>query len=464
MGALQTDEAQQRDGHGRAQERYSCARYHHRYVRPFLSSHHTPFPLRPTELTTQTGVDMSMNTHLKTVKMTVRNREPQTLDSLSIRGNNVRYYILPDSLPLDTLLIDDAPKPRKKKDVRVVSSFQRVHVPLHTTLDLPRPSTQPLSTYPPRFTPTPTLLLTLSTHLTTESMTMLTVSRAGYPRTWTRKSGDGARWRRTRTRARRTWRRTWQGNLIFRILSLGGGGRKWKQGPVVRCRRVARSCARGRFGLSFDCSPPALRSVLQSQCMPFARLYQALRPFTRTLARGRPFSHTPIPRTVSTPDLFSPFLPPTMVDTHDRLTLLRAQMAEAGVQAYLVPSEDAHGSEYVPDADARRVGPLSLKGRGGADECRRGYRDSVGVRVRALPCWRAGELMRVGTAVVLETEAHLWTDGRYHQVRPFFLSLCQAKLIPLQQAAKELSSDWTLHRHGLPRASPLPSLPLSNHR
>lgn len=60
-----------------------------------------------------------MNTHLKTVKMTVRNREPQTLDSLSIRGNNVRYFILPDSLPLDTLLIDDAPKPRKKKDVRV---------------------------------------------------------------------------------------------------------------------------------------------------------------------------------------------------------------------------------------------------------------------------------------------------------------------------------------------------------
>lgn len=55
-----------------------------------------------------------MNTHLKKVKMTVRGREPQALDSLAIRGNNVRYYILPDSLPLDTLLIDDAPKPKKK--------------------------------------------------------------------------------------------------------------------------------------------------------------------------------------------------------------------------------------------------------------------------------------------------------------------------------------------------------------
>lgn len=58
-----------------------------------------------------------MNTHLKSVKMTVRNREPQQLDSLAVRGNNVRYYILPDSLPLDTLLIDDAPKPKKRKDV-----------------------------------------------------------------------------------------------------------------------------------------------------------------------------------------------------------------------------------------------------------------------------------------------------------------------------------------------------------
>ncbi|GAA5855354.1 hypothetical protein JCM8547_009046 [Rhodosporidiobolus lusitaniae] len=63
---------------------------------------------------TITGVDPSMNTHLKTVKMTVRGREPQALDSLAIRGNNVRYFILPDSLPLDTLLIDDAPKPKKK--------------------------------------------------------------------------------------------------------------------------------------------------------------------------------------------------------------------------------------------------------------------------------------------------------------------------------------------------------------
>ncbi|KAF8961756.1 hypothetical protein BDZ97DRAFT_1183823 [Flammula alnicola] len=69
---------------------------------------------------TITGVDMQMNTYLKTVKMTTRNRDPISLDSLSIRGNNVRYFILPDALPLDTLLVDDAPKPkgRKKDDAR----------------------------------------------------------------------------------------------------------------------------------------------------------------------------------------------------------------------------------------------------------------------------------------------------------------------------------------------------------
>ncbi|KAL9933197.1 hypothetical protein V8E36_007915 [Tilletia maclaganii] len=61
---------------------------------------------------TVTGVDVQMNTHLKTVKMTVRGKEPISLDTISVRGNQTRYWILPDSLPLDTLLVDDAPKPK----------------------------------------------------------------------------------------------------------------------------------------------------------------------------------------------------------------------------------------------------------------------------------------------------------------------------------------------------------------
>ncbi|KAI8812858.1 Sm-like ribonucleoprotein [Cladochytrium replicatum] len=74
---------------------------------------------------TITGVDMLMNTHLKSVKMTVRNKDPINLDSISIRGNNIRYYILPDYLQLDTLLIDDTPKAKSKKKEATVATRGR---------------------------------------------------------------------------------------------------------------------------------------------------------------------------------------------------------------------------------------------------------------------------------------------------------------------------------------------------
>lgn len=62
------------------------------------------------------GVDVSMNTHLKCVKMTPhRGATPIMMDQLSIRGNNIRLVILPDALALDTLLLDDAPKTKAKK-------------------------------------------------------------------------------------------------------------------------------------------------------------------------------------------------------------------------------------------------------------------------------------------------------------------------------------------------------------
>ena len=59
---------------------------------------------------TVSGVDIAMNTHLKSVKMTVKKRNPVSIEHLTIRGNTIRYFILPDGLPLDTLLIDDTPK------------------------------------------------------------------------------------------------------------------------------------------------------------------------------------------------------------------------------------------------------------------------------------------------------------------------------------------------------------------
>ncbi|KAL9248971.1 Small nuclear ribonucleoprotein SmD1b-like protein [Drosera capensis] len=64
---------------------------------------------------TITGVDISMNTHLKTVKLTLKGKNPVTVDHLSVRGNNIRYYILPDSLNLDTLLVEETPRVKPKK-------------------------------------------------------------------------------------------------------------------------------------------------------------------------------------------------------------------------------------------------------------------------------------------------------------------------------------------------------------
>lgn len=61
------------------------------------------------------GVDMSMNTHLKSVKMTIKDKPPISLDTLSVRGNNIRYFILPENVPLDTLLVDDTPRAKMTK-------------------------------------------------------------------------------------------------------------------------------------------------------------------------------------------------------------------------------------------------------------------------------------------------------------------------------------------------------------
>ncbi|KAJ4169501.1 Sm snRNP core protein Smd1 [Fusarium falciforme] len=63
---------------------------------------------------TISSVSPQMNTALRNVKMTIKGQDPVSLDTMNIRGSTIRYFILPDSLPLDTLLIDDAPKPKNK--------------------------------------------------------------------------------------------------------------------------------------------------------------------------------------------------------------------------------------------------------------------------------------------------------------------------------------------------------------
>lgn len=87
----------------------------------------------------------------------------------------------------------------------------------------------------------------------------------------------------------------------------------------------------------------------------------------------------------------------------ERLSMLRKRMAARNLQAYLIPSEDAHQSEYIADWDARRM-------------------------------WISGFSGSAGFAIVTTNKAALWTDGRY------FL-----------QAEKQLDlSNWSLMKAGLP--------------
>ncbi|XP_022089185.1 xaa-Pro aminopeptidase 1-like [Acanthaster planci] len=98
----------------------------------------------------------------------------------------------------------------------------------------------------------------------------------------------------------------------------------------------------------------------------------------------------------------TPVYPPTVVDTTTRLAALRVEMAKYNFDAYLVPSEDAHGSEYVSEHDERRTYISGLSG-------------------------------SAGFAIVTATNgAYIWTDGRY-----------------FVQAERELDCNWNLMKQGL---------------
>ncbi len=73
---------------------------------------------------------------------------------------------------------------------------------------------------------------------------------------------------------------------------------------------------------------------------------------------------------------------PAVMNVPERLGALRSWMAEQGISAFIVPSADAHQSEYP----AKRA------------------------EVRA---WISGFTGSAGTAVVTESGGALWTDGRY---------------------------------------------------
>ena len=69
--------------------------------------------------------------------------------------------------------------------------------------------------------------------------------------------------------------------------------------------------------------------------------------------------------------------------TDEKIAALRALMAQAGIDAWIVPSADPHQSEYVADRWQARA-------------------------------WMSGFSGSAGTLVVTQDRAGLWTDARYH--------------------------------------------------
>jgi len=71
------------------------------------------------------AVDIKMNVHLKLVKLTSKDRAPITLENYSVRGNQIRHVVLPDYLPIDTLLIDEPVKKSKPNPERRAKAIKK---------------------------------------------------------------------------------------------------------------------------------------------------------------------------------------------------------------------------------------------------------------------------------------------------------------------------------------------------
>ncbi|KAH3665984.1 hypothetical protein OGAPHI_004173 [Ogataea philodendri] len=73
------------------------------------------------------SVSPSMNVNLRNVKMTVKHRNPVSLEYINIRGNQVRLVILPDELNVDSILSDSMIKP---KNLSTVAPVQKEKAPI----------------------------------------------------------------------------------------------------------------------------------------------------------------------------------------------------------------------------------------------------------------------------------------------------------------------------------------------
>ncbi|PWN30845.1 Creatinase/aminopeptidase [Jaminaea rosea] len=88
------------------------------------------------------------------------------------------------------------------------------------------------------------------------------------------------------------------------------------------------------------------------------------------------------------------------IDTTARVAHLRALMAQHEVQAYVIPSEDAHASEYPAECDLRRTFIT-------------GFNGSAGTAVVTTVAPVTGSAAAKSDKEIGEPEALLFTDGRY---------------------------------------------------
>ncbi|CAH4034401.1 unnamed protein product [Pieris brassicae] len=101
-----------------------------------------------------------------------------------------------------------------------------------------------------------------------------------------------------------------------------------------------------------------------------------------------------------------------------RVNALRRVMEENGVQAYIIPTADAHNSQYIAESDARRE-------------------------------WISGLSGSSGTALVTPDEALVWTDGRYFT--QFYLQV-NTTVWGLMRQGTDLSIQTWLERNMAPNS------------
>lgn len=72
-------------------------------------------------------VDNKMNIYLKQCKVTQKKDPTLSLENYNIRGSMIRYIILPETLPIDTLLVDDNPNKRNKINKNLLNKVKNIN-------------------------------------------------------------------------------------------------------------------------------------------------------------------------------------------------------------------------------------------------------------------------------------------------------------------------------------------------